>query len=461
MRKWVIPIGVVALVAAALLILGGRVRRDRFGNAPERFILIVIDSLRADHVGCYGSSKDLTPNIDAFAAGGVRFADAFSVAPHTFGSNSGLFTGRYPHEVRALRGMRLANEAVTLAECFAAQGYETAAFSSHFIISRQCNFNQGFKWLLQQDRQDDAMVERCRRWLARHRDDRYFVLLYLWDPHLPYRAKDLSPELQAKCAKVRASVAKGWPPLAPDIRRPKLTPNPSNDAECSPLEVEVLHELYDGAVRQADQRVGRVLEAIGAAPRTVVALLSDHGEEFLDHGGLRHKLTLYRELLHVPFIIRAPRETQRVTDTPVSNLDLMPTLLALAGIPQPGGVKGQPVFDDFGPRPVFAEAGYSLESEIYRYCVRLDAGALIYSVKDLPREPPIPAGGMWEYYDLRRDPRQQAPGTLESAPAHLRCLLTRYRADTARRLEPYLKQQPELPDRQTLEKLRTLGYVGD
>ncbi|UCH36033.1 MAG: sulfatase [Armatimonadota bacterium] len=455
-RLWlVICLAVLAIAALALWL-----SRAASQSSPERFIIIVVDSLRADHVGSYGSEKGLTPNIDAFAATATQFDNAYSAAPYTFASNAALLTGKYPHEVRGRSPGRVADEAITLAEYFRAAGYATAAFSAHFIITRECNFQQGFEAFMHADRQDDAMLKRCCNWLSRHKGDRYFVFMYLWDPHLPYRSKDITPELKAKFDSVRPRARNGDPPLGLDIRRPKITPHPSSDKECSRLEVEVLHELYDGAIRQADRRVGRILREIEDDAGTVVAVVSDHGEEWLDHDGLRHMLTLYRELLHVPCIVRVPGEAPRKVATPMSNIDLTPTLLRLAGITVPTGLRGRPVIGDFEARPIFSECGYIRSFSIHRYGVRMGDETLIYSVKDLLAEPPIPEAGVWERYDLARDPDQRKPLPID-ADSELHRTLRDYCEETQDRLEPYRRIQMQSLSKDLLEKLRALGYTAE
>jgi arylsulfatase A-like enzyme len=446
-------IGAVIVVGAATGFWRGLGHRG-----PDRFVLIVVDSLRADHVGCYGSSKGLTPNIDAFARESIRFTNAYPAASYTLGSNAALLTGKYPHEVRDERPWMVASGATTLPEYLHAANYQTAAFSAHFIISSHSNFQQGFDVFMHADRADDAVVTRCCNWLARHHKERYFVLAYLWDPHLPYRSKDLSPEVRAKLPHVRAPVRTGEVPLSADIRRPRLTPNPSDDTSCSPEEVQVLHALYDGAIRQADRRVGRILKEIGDDPGTAVALVADHGEEWLDHGGLRHMLTLYDELLHVPFILRVPGEAPRVIDTPVSTLDLTPTFLALAGLRRPADLRGRPLTGRIEARPVLSECGYVIRPDTLRYGVRLGDETLIYTVSDLPKEPAVPAGGVWERYDLARDPHQRVSLAVDSGSEAYRLLRDYYR-EAQKSLQPSRRAQPKVLDEDLLKKLRALGYT--
>jgi arylsulfatase A-like enzyme len=451
---------VIALSAGVVVssVFAAMLWRALSERPPERVILIVIDSLRADHVGCYGSAGSPTPNIDALAAKGVRFAEAFAASSWTFESNASLLTGMYPHEVRDRRAPRLADDAVTLAEHFRGAGYATAAFSAHFCISGHYKFDQGFDTFALRERDDDATIGICRRWLSRHSGDRYFVLVYLWAPHWPYQPRHVDPETRRKLAGTRPWIARGMLWLNADRRCPRITAHPANADEYSMVEIEALHALYKGAIRDADRRVGEIVRAIGDDPRAVVAVTADHGEEWLDHGGLRHAYTLYRELLHVPLVLRAPGQSPRVVDSPTSAVDVVPTLLALAGIVPPPRLRGRSLLDGTGARPVFSEVGYCADFVVNRYAIRVDARAAIYSRKDLPQEPSIAPDGKWEAYDLARDPEEHAPLRIE-ANVDLQRLLTNYWRQAMARIGPDASRHSEPLDEETRKKLRALGYL--
>ena len=445
------------VIAASLALLGWRAFARR---PPERFVLIVIDSLRADHLGCYGSPKGLTPNIDALGARSVRFANTFAASSWTFPSNAALLTGRYPHEVRDRRALRLADEAKTIAEHLRAAGYATAGFSTHFMVSPHWNTAQGFDQFMLRDRADDQVLGACCRWMARHQGDKYFVLLYLWAPHWPYTPSRVSPELKRKFAHVRRAVRRGNVWMNDETRRPRITAHPRTNLEFSPLEIEVLHGLYDGAIRDADQRVGRVVKELGDDPRAVVAVLADHGEEWLDHGGLRHMHTLYRELLHVPFVLNAPGWSPRVMETPVSNVDVLPTFLSLAGLKTPPGLRGRALEPgNLEVRPVYSEVGYCMDFLVHRYAVRVSDRTAIYTLRDLPNEPAVPKGGVWEEYDLARDPGQHHVLAGAESDGRARELVRDYYKQTMATVGPRPVRVRKSLDAETARKMRALGYV--
>jgi len=448
-----------AIAAVALAVLACLAFRQP--AVPERFVLIVLDSLRADYLGCYGSREQLTPSLDALAARGVRFTECWSAASWTIESNSGLLTSRYPSEVRAGDGMRLRRDAVTLAETFRAAGYATAAFSSHPLISPDFGFGQGFKTFRLRGHQEDRIADACLKWMKEHRRDRYFVLLSLYAPHFPYRPARIPAALSARLAALPKSTRDGYTPTSGENRLLTIVPKATGKQdEASLEEVAALRDLYALYVREVDARVGRVLQALRDDRRCVVAVTSDHGEEFLEHGYIYHQLTLYSELLHVPLIIRAPGIAPAAVKTPVSGLDVMPTFLALARIAPPRNLAGKRLFPtaNIGNRVLFSEMDWPRKS-VVRYGARAGDTAVVYSLSGCPPEKPIPPGGRWEAYDLTRDPAEKH--LLSTAPARLRQDLLQHThyAVAARRAAAKDKPTPEA-QAGMMRQLRSLGYLG-
>jgi arylsulfatase A-like enzyme len=461
LSRW--RIAVIAVpVALALMAVAYFAFRPQ--PAPERFVLIVLDSLRADYLGCYGNREHLTPNWDAFAARGVRFDECWSVASWTIESNCGLFTGRYPSQVRAGDGMHLRNDAVTLAEAFRAAGYATAAFSSHPWISPDFGFDQGFKTFRVARVDDDRIADAFMTWVKKHRRDRYFVVLYGYAPHFPYKPKpvNIPAALRARLAHLPQRTRDGYVVISGENRLltivPKATGKPD---EASVDEIDALRDLYALYVRDVDARIGRVLRALGDDPRCVVAITSDHGEEFLDHGFVAHQMTLYRELLHVPLLIRVPGAAPAAVKTPVSNLDIMPTFLSLAGLTAPRDLVGRPLLPASGleQRMLFSEMDQIRGSYALRYGVRQGDAAVIYSLSGCPPEKPIPREGRWESYDLKRDPREQHPDA--TPPPKLRAALAAHTREALVAREVAAKDKTATPEArdEMMRQFRALGYL--
>ncbi|UCH33326.1 MAG: sulfatase [Armatimonadota bacterium] len=426
-----------------------------------RFLLIVSDSLRADHVGCYGSAKGLTPNIDAFAKRAARFDNAYAASSWTCPSNAALMTGKYPREVQQRNAMRLAANAVTMAECFRDAGYATAGFSSHLLMSGRYGFDQGFQSFACKRLQDDEMADRCIQWMSAHAEEPFFVLLYLLDPHWPYDPEAAGASRVPPKADVRERVAEGYSPLDAEVRVPRIVKRPRGDEEMSLDEVEYLHALYDGDVASVDARIGRVLRAASGFEDLAVVVAADHGEEWLDHGGLSHLYTLYDELLDIPLIMSVPGQQPRVVSAPVSNLDVLPTLLGLADIERPEGLRGinlLPLDKLPARRALAAEVHGWNPCGVSRYGVRLDDQTLICTMAGLSDEPKPPPRGRFERYNYVEDPRQQRPLPLNDPKSDYLWRLMRASNPFAA-LARAGDQRPKL-DAKTTEELRSIGYVG-
>jgi len=426
----------------------------------KHVLLIVTDSLRADHVGCYGDAERLTPSIDKLATHAVRFANAYSASSWTCPSNAALFTGRYPREVRARGTLRLSDTATTMAECFRDAGFATAGFSAHILISGEHGFAQGFQFFVCKTTQDEEMTARCTEWIGAHKDQSFFVLLYLLDPHWPYDPEKAGAYLRPRGAHIRKGIESGYLPLHPDVRVPRIVDDPHGDREISMEEVRYLHALYKGDIVSVDDRIGRVLAAVADIPELAVVMTSDHGEEWLDHGGLSHLYTLYDELLRIPLLISAPGQAAGVAKAPVSNLDVMPTLLDLAGIAAPPGMRGMDLLPpaDIPQRPLSAEVHGWDTRGISRYSVRVGSQTLIRTMSGLPFEPKPPPEGFYERYDFVKDAGEKHPMPLGAPGGD--ALWREMRALGSLAVEARTGAQRVKLNRKTAEELRALGYIG-
>jgi arylsulfatase A-like enzyme len=385
------------------------------GPAPASFLLVTIDTLRADRLGCYGDREALTPRLDALAREGVVFDAAFSHSPLTLPSHATLFTGLLPpaHGVRGNGTFALAPSVPTLAEQLKARGRPAAAFVGGFPLSRRFGLARGF------DDYDDALdrapgvhfefAERrgaavaaaARTWLLAHRGP-VFVWVHLFDPHAPY---DPPPEFRGR-------------------------------------------DPYRGEVAAADAALGALLDVWDARPEeSVVVVSADHGEAFGEHGEESHSLFVYDTTLRVPLIVRARGIAPRRVAEPVGLVDVAATLLDLSGSPPTlPGTSLRPLLEGrpFPARPLYAET----------LAPRLDFGwSDLRSLRD---------GGLKyiraprpELYDVAADPgeardlaaaRPRDVARLEAALARL--LDSAGEKETRRALEP-----------DAAERLRALGYV--
>ena len=325
-------------------------------STSPNVLLVLIDTLRADKLGCYGNDLGLTPNIDRLAAQGCLFEKAFSHAPWTLPSVSSLLTSTYP--VRHGAGGRLdsrggltglASDVRTMAECYADQGYDTGAIINVLFLSPKYGIGRGFAdYDFQPPRKDQRVQRRSTEvtdsaltWIKaqKQRSGRpFFYMVHYFDPHLTY---DPPARFREKFALPADRT------VDPDLfgterdmiklRQGRLDP--------SLLPLYRLEHLYNGEIAYTDEQVGRLLaglQEMGLDDSTVVVLTADHGEEFLDHRGFEHGHTLYDELIHIPLVIRYPELVRpgRVRAA-VGQVDVGPTLCGLAGIQPESTFQGE------------------------------------------------------------------------------------------------------------------------
>jgi len=374
-------------------------------NYPDVF-LITLDAWRADTFGPRENGPSLTPNIDRFAEDAYVFRRARSQSSWTLPSFSTIFTSQYPavHGAAALRP--LGTNQPTLAEVLASRGYDTRAVVANELclpaygiprgfddfhywnmvgwLKTLSFYDTNFSYLVQKFREEKPdsrittiLTEATLGKLERRRDRPVFLWLHYLDPHGPY-----------------------WPP-----------PEYEDATARRPLEDEnlarydrgvILHARYDAEVRYVDDELGRILEILKRRPNAVVIISSDHGEEFLEHGGFDHGHTVYEELLRVPLIMKFPERGAGVIETPVSTVDVAPTVLDYLGVEAPASMQGRSVwpiiYDIEDERPSFA--GPTQLKGSSKEAVYFKGKKFIYDYK-------YPKAGAW--YDLESDPGEHRP----------------------------------------------------
>jgi len=441
------------------------------GTHPRRVILLSIDALRAGALSCYGSMGAPTPHIDRLADDSVRFTRAYSAASWTLPSMTSVMTGLSPEIHRAVHSFsRVPDGALTLAEALRRDGYRTAALVSSTVLGPAANLAQGFDeytafpgpWighslgagvlaaLARPFRPEEApppdLEELAAGWLRAHRRGDFFLWLHVFDPHAPYGPprEYLDGAVPPPGAEWRFE---GWDEDA--IRAGTYVPTSAQR--------DWIHRLYLGEVRAVDDAVGRLtgeLKRLGMYDGTLIVVLSDHGEEFWEHGAYGHGHSLYDELLHVPLLVKLPRSTERgVIDVPVSTASVMPTVLSLAGSPLPAGYPTAdllPLRDKSVAHPLFSLGLNRFED---RRSVRF--GRFKYVRWDQT--------GREELYDLAADPGERhnlsphGPPELAAGRDLLAAFAERSR-EARRRLRLGEGEEADL-DSGTRARLRSLGYV--
>jgi arylsulfatase A-like enzyme len=434
--------------------------------APERIprgaILVSVDTLRADHLGCYGYERETSPEIDGLAARGALFENAVSSAPWTVPAHMSMLTGLYPrsHGVDQ-HGKVLPAETQTLAEHLAARGFATAAIVNGPMLARK-NFARGFEAYafvptrgrgrpeptLPAGSHAVEILGLAREWLERHGERRFFLFLHLYDVHSDYEAP---PEFRARFARPYAGSVDGTSKqLHAYLARTEGEPDWGAE------DARHLVDLYDAEIRQLDGALGEFLaylESSGLAGETALVLTSDHGEEFLEHGGVLHGPTLHREVLHVPLLLAGPGipagARLRGEASPV---DLFPTLARLLGVDVPPGLEGIDLAAAWREparwppeRAVFSEARQwpGAEEGAFRASIRAGPWTLHLDRKS----------GAAELFQLEQDPAELAdaaranPELVRRLRAELDAFLAQARA---------LEAEPLAEDE--LKALQALGY---
>ncbi len=367
-------------------------------------LLIVVDTLRWDRVGSYGSKRDTTPSIDRLASDAIRFERAYATAPWTMPSVASMITGHFPssHGVVHLKNI-LSDESLTLAERLQNAGYRTCGIVSHLMLGSEFNFDQGFDQFVQLAPWPDPhqaitsyeVTRNAEMFLRGLGGDQPFLLfVHYFDPHYVYQ-----PHPMVGYAAPSAGRLKGGESIH-ELR--------SMLKEATPEEIEFVEDVYDEEVRYTDDGIGRLLETLKELDlydATLVVVVSDHGEEFLSHGWLGHARTLYDELVRVPLILRIPghRGGAQVVETPVSLASLTPTIVELVGL-DPAGAGFQasslvPLLTG-GPSPGDGIAYSEVDLNVFAAHKRAIATRRFKLIRD-------DVSGKIELYDLTRDPHER------------------------------------------------------
>jgi len=427
------------------------VLEPRPAGTARNVILVSIDTLRADHLGTYGGENPTSPTLDRFAAAGTLFEHVMTTYPSTTAAHMSMLTGTYPAVHGVVAPIRqLAASIHPLAELLADAGYDTAAVTEDGMVAAAVGFRRGFSYY--REFKDETPISTLGHvaegvtaalaWLGAHHDERFFLFLHTYQVHGPYT-----------------------PP--PEFNLFKTYRGPDGavrtiDATASEEDRNRL--LYDGEIRYTDHELGRLLtglDTLGLAESTIVIVTADHGEALsLTHGFLGHGWHVYEEVMHVPLMLRAPGLVPAGVRVPppVSLVDVVPTVLALLGLPVPSYVQGRsllPLLHDpgatpFPGRPVYGELLRSAEARTI--AVRLGTWKWILNEPELR-----PA----EVYDVTADRDELHNVATPERVAIGKALVDRFRSGVAeaRANLDHPEATPVAVDEETANKLRALGYV--
>jgi arylsulfatase A-like enzyme len=306
------------------------------GSESWNVLLISLDTLRADHLGCYGYWRDTSPAIDRLAAEGALFRNQIAPAPSTLPSHASMFTSTNPtvHGARLRPPRPLGEGALTLAEILKAEGFATAAITNGGQLDRTFNLTQGFDLYTDRDEPLRKMRRRVGRWLRQTGDDRWFLFFHTYQTHLPYEPHTGIPYAEGYDGDLPQQIS-------------AVTTSRINRGELKITDADLAYivALYDGEISYADRHLERLFDELRSAGMwddTLIVVTSDHGEEFGEHGKVgAHSHTLYDELLRVPLILRMPGHFEGVEiEQMTRGIDLAPTILDALGIPIPEQMQG-------------------------------------------------------------------------------------------------------------------------
>ncbi|MDE0884918.1 MAG: sulfatase-like hydrolase/transferase [Myxococcota bacterium] len=314
--------GLPRLLSGVLLVLLAQAGCSQLPEPRRSLIVISMDTLRADRLGAYGYARSTSPNIDALAARGARFARAHSPAPWTLPSHASIFTGLTPqrHATHSW-GDKIPSSVPTLAELLRGAGWRTFGHTTGGFVSGRYGFARGFEEYVDELSGFKMTLNAARRKIeSLPEGEPYFLFLQTFTVHCPYPASSAH----------RATFRRQPESVVIEMASPcTVRPLESNFSEA---QKKLFSDRYDAAIRSADEKLADFVEFLdrrGEFKDTYLVLLSDHGDEFGEHDGIFHGHTLYEELLHVPLIIVGPGVEPSVIEEQVGLVDLMQTALDL------------------------------------------------------------------------------------------------------------------------------------
>lgn len=434
-RLFFIALIVISGIAAGLLYL--RLQPTSFsglkGHKHFNYVLVTVDTLRADRIGCYGYSDIETPCMDMLARRGIKFERCISQTPLTLPSHTSLLTGTYPtfHGVRDNGGFLVPQELLTLAELFKDREYRTSAFVAAYVLDSKWGIDQGFDYYFDQfdlskyktislgnvQRRGDEVIDEALSWLDKNSEENFFTWIHLYDPHTPYD-----------------------PP--------------------SPFRERYPGRPYIGEIAYTDSQLGRLWDYLtekGLLDETILIFASDHGESLSEHDEQTHGFFIYQEGIHVPLVIVTPFDKLQGLSrkSVVSLVDVMPTILEMEEIPIPDQVQGRSLV------PLFMNGSEERENFAYAetFYPRYHYGwSELTSIQDDKYK--LIVAPELELYDLDSDPQERKNlATLE--PETTRRFMRAAEEFQEQSSHGSFEVDYRQMDEEARQKLSALGYIGN
>jgi arylsulfatase A-like enzyme len=458
-------IRILAAAAAAtlvfVLLLYSRPFFDPKGKkADHNVILVVIDALRADHLGIYGYQRSTSPNLDSFAGEGIIFDRGYSQASWTIPSMASYMTSLYQGVHRMSTSPRseefrvLSPRFVTLAESLKNSGMKTAAITSQVWFREKLGITEGFTEVISsrkqalQPREGQFLTDRALKWLDENGGDRFFLYLHYMGPHKPYTAP---PPFKGRFTGSLDDTSPGKTEKPNSRRSMKKM---ARRGEITTDNLAYLMARYDEKLAYTDEQLGRLfdyLEESRLLDKTIIFVTADHGEAFNEHGNIYHGGSCYKEVIHVPMILRLPHGKFRGmrTDALAETIDIYPTIHDLLGLEIPAPIQGESLM------PLIEGKGESKEAVVQGRETRIitrEWSALINES----------GSSVEQLFYLPSDPTEQRNLAGEN-PVVEREMLERARnlRKSNRDLRVYYESEIKTVDLddETIERLKSLGYL--
>ena len=417
-----------------------KINHDFFPKAKGLNVVVIsFDALRADALGCYGSQLGATPNIDAFAKEAVVFNNAHSAAQSTPTSFAAAFTGKLPF--RSFVGWKMI-AGQTIASVFKDSGYSTSFINTNGNVIEKRDFNQGFdSFYTNEAIGDEEMLPKVIELIEAKKNEKFFAWFHFINPHGPYDYREMSKKFYDPTydGRFKNSV-------------------PSKYTVESAEEIKYVKQLYNGEVFYADFVFGEVLGALkknGLDKNTLIILTSDHGEEFLEHGGVEHN-NLFEEVIRIPLLIKHPHASQAgVTDLPYVNIDLLPTLAGILQLEYNSKIDGVDLGEAKSEGRKRVAVAMTNKNKV-ELSLMIDSKKLIHMCTPEKKQ---------SLFDLAKDPKEltdifDAQRTLASTlDNELKVLVgSKDPCQVVERANQGVSPEKELTNEQ-IKRLKTLGYL--
>ncbi len=458
----------VAGLVVVLTVCGRAVKRPENG---VNVLLISIDSLRPDHLGCYGYHRDTSPNIDRLAARGAIFLNAVSTSSWTLPAHMSLLTGTESSVHGVINdGLSLHPGIPLLSEILKREGYRTAAFCSSPYMNPAFGYDRGFDlyhntdldkpdfedtvfledrdvWqMVHEDITSPRIEELATDWLSRYGGENFFLFLHMWDPHFDFIPPPpfdtlFDPDYQG------------------DISPRNFMFNPDIHPGMDPRDLEHIIALYDGEIAFTDHHLGNIfnhMRELGVLDRTLIIITGDHGTEFFEHGNKGHRTTLYDETVKIPLIVVPPGVNLRgmKLERQAGIIDIAPTILDYLGLPVKAPMHGRSLLPALAGKAAEDENPLLLGLEDKLLALRTNRYKLLFNVEHLQTT----------VLDLEQDPRETHNHLVTSLEGWTEANREFYsrRTENRERADRHREGKTGKPvslSPEQIERLKTLGYI--